>query len=120
MFQKKVMEMIYCKAHRPEDLIWHCDTPAKPLQEAVGRRRGSAKALDLGCGAGVFSVYLAKNGFDVTALDFIPKAISMAKASAEAAKVAIQFVGTDLLEWKTSEKFHLILDSGTLHNIDAA
>ncbi len=37
------------------------------------------KALDLGCGEGRYALYLAKNGFDVTAIDFSSVAINKLK-----------------------------------------
>ena len=38
-------------------------------------RRAAARALDLGCGTGVHSVYLAENGFSVVAVDLSPLAV---------------------------------------------
>ncbi len=73
MFEKTVQEMFYRKAAAPEDLPWHSDKPARFLVGAVARRKAAGKALDLGCGTGGFSVYLAKQGYAVTGLDFIPK-----------------------------------------------
>lgn len=39
----------------------------------------SGKALDVGCGTGEISLYLAKRGFKVTAIDHDPQAISIVK-----------------------------------------
>ena len=38
-------------------------------------RRAGARALDLGCGTGVHSVFLAENGFSVVAVDISPVAV---------------------------------------------
>ena len=67
--------MLYQRTTVPEDLPWHCEKPAIVLIEAASQRPSGGKALDLGRGAGVFSVFLAKQGFDVTGLYFIPKAL---------------------------------------------
>lgn len=117
MFEKKSLEMCYKKATAPEDLPWHSEKPARFLVDALSKRKAPGKALDLGCGAGVFSVYLAKQGFEVTGLDFIPKALEMADERAQAENVTVNWVLADLLDWKTTDRFDLILDSGCLHDI---
>lgn len=116
MFEKRVMEIMYQKAKSPEDLPWHREEPANLLAACVGLRKKGGKALDLGCGAGVYSIYLAKQGFDVTALDFIPKALEMAKGRAKNEGVKVSWVLADLLAWESADQFDLILDSGCLHN----
>jgi SAM-dependent methyltransferase len=119
MFEKKVQEMFYRKAAAPEDLPWHSIEPADLLVDAVSRRKIPGKALDLGCGSGAFSLYLAKRGYEVTGLDFIPKALEMAAKRAEAENVAVTWVLADLLFWNTADKFDLILDSGCLHTVQS-
>jgi 2-polyprenyl-3-methyl-5-hydroxy-6-metoxy-1,4-benzoquinol methylase len=117
MLEKTIQEMFYKKATVPEDLPWHSDKPAKFLVDAVSRRKHAGKALGLGCGTGMFSVYLAKQGYEVTGLDFIPKALEMAAKRAQAENVKVNWVRADLLDWKTDGRFDLILDSGCLHTI---
>jgi SAM-dependent methyltransferase len=119
MFEKKVQQMFYNKAARPEDLPWHSDKPAKLLVDAASQRQRQGRALDLGCGTGVFSVYLAKLGYAVTALDFIPKALTMAQQRAEAEKVQITWALADLFDWRTTDTFDLVLDSGCLHTVSS-
>ncbi len=117
MFEKAVQSMFYKRATVPADLPWHSDKPARLLVEAVSRRKDAGKALDLGCGTGVFSVYLAKQGYEVTGLDFIPKALEMAARGAQAENVKVNWVMADLLQWQAADQFDLILDSGCLHTI---
>ncbi len=120
MLEKKVMEMIYGKAETPEDLPWHNPEPYDFLVEAAESNENQGRALDLGCGSGVISVALAKRGFEVTAIDFIPRAIEMAKQRARDEQVEIDFVEADLLKWMSDETFDLVHDSGTLHSIPTA
>lgn len=117
MFQKKFMEGVYRKAKQPSDLLWHSEEPSPFLVEAINNRKSPGKALDLGCGAGVFSVYMAKAGYEVTGIDFIPEALAMAKDLATKENVKVRWLQADLLDWQTSEKFDIILDSGCLHTI---
>jgi SAM-dependent methyltransferase len=113
------MEMIYARAKRPEDLLWRCLSPSNLLVDAVQQRSKAGKALDLGCGAGEYAIYLAKQGYEVTGVDFVAKALVMAREQAQAEKVAINWVHADILDWRSSEQFDVILDSGTLHTISS-
>lgn len=47
----------------------------------VGEVKGAA--LDLGCGKGRNAFYMAKNGYDVTAVDFVPEVIEEINARAK-------------------------------------
>lgn len=47
--------------------------------------------LELGCGNGRDSILFAKSGFEVTSVDIVPKAVELAKANAEKARVEIDF-----------------------------
>lgn len=117
MFQKKFMESVYNKASKPSDLLWHSEEPSQFLVKAMKRRTQPGTALDLGCGAGVFSVYMAKAGYQVTGVDFIPKALELARELAKENNVNVSWVHTDLFQWTPPGKFDIILDSGCLHTI---
>ena len=84
MFIRLTQEMFYKKAKTPKDLPWHRDTPDGFILDVVATRAKPGRALDLGCGSGVFSVWLAKQGYEVTGLDVIPRAIEMSKERAVA------------------------------------
>ena len=115
---KKVMQKFYREADgRPDRLPWHRDEPGKMLVDAVRARGGRGRALDLGCGSGVFSIWLAKQGMDVTGLDLFPEAVSMGNAQAEAAGVDVAFVCGDLFSHAPSEAYDLVFDSGCLHSL---
>lgn len=58
------------------------------------------RALDLAAGDGRNAIWLAGRGWDVTAIDFSTVALDRARASADAAGVAIEWVNADLLEWR--------------------
>ncbi|HEU4360600.1 MAG TPA: class I SAM-dependent methyltransferase [Mycobacterium sp.] len=77
-------------------------------------------ALDLGCGTGDNSVYLAQHGWRVTAVDFAPKALEIARAKAVASKVAVTFVRADITQLSSAgvgNGFALAVDSGCLHGM---
>lgn len=84
------------------------DTPALPV----------GSALDLGCGTGDSSIYLAQQGWKVTGVDFVPKALD--KARAKAANLPVDFVRADvtrLSQTGIGTGFQLIVDNGCLHNM---
>jgi 2-polyprenyl-3-methyl-5-hydroxy-6-metoxy-1,4-benzoquinol methylase len=119
MFQKAFMESVYKKASKPSDLLWHSDEPSQFLVQAMKERKQPGKALDIGCGAGVFSVYMAKAGYQVSGLDFIPKALELASSLAKENDVHVKWVQADLFNWNPETKYDIILDSGCLHTISS-
>src|ERR1700756_128665 len=77
-------------------------------------------ALDLGCGTGDSSIYLARHGWKVAGVDFVPKALDKARAKAAAADVSVNFVHADvtpLSQAGIGADFQLIVDNGCLHNM---
>ncbi|MGB6206476.1 class I SAM-dependent methyltransferase [Mycobacterium sp.] len=77
-------------------------------------------ALDVGCGTGDSSIYLAQHGWQVTGADFTPKALDKARAKARAADAAVDFVHADvthLSQAGISGPFELIVDNGCFHGM---
>jgi len=68
------------------------------------------RALDIACGEGRNSVFLAENGFQVTGLDISDVGISKALTRADCAGVKIDFKQVNLDGYIISEKFDLILN----------
>lgn len=107
---------LYAKSEEATDLPWHNETIPKLLETTV-KKRGSGTALDLGCGTGVHASYLARQGFKVTAIDFIADALAMAKKRADHDGAGdIEFVHADVLQWETGEQYDIVFDSGCLHS----
>lgn len=89
--------------------------------EATGRLPG--RALDLGCGTGTTSLYLAARGWDVTGIDFAPNAIRRAKRKAARASLAgqVAFHTADVtrLDFLPDDlAAGLAVDIGCLHALD--
>jgi len=58
------------------------------------------RALDLASGDGRNAIWLARQGWDVTAVDFSTVALERARSSAVAAGVDVDWVFADLVEWR--------------------
>jgi SAM-dependent methyltransferase len=116
---QKQMQFLYRRAAGPDDFPWHEDKPPRLLEEAIASKPKRGRALDVGCGSGFYTVYLARQGFDVIGVDFVPEAIGMARERAAAAGVDVQLVEADVLQWESDGQFDLVLDRGMLNLLRA-
>mgnify|MGYP001050677693 CR=1 FL=1 len=102
-----------------EALPWELSRPRKVLVDLVEKgitKKG--KALDICCGAGTNTVYLAQKGFLVTGIDISSKAIEYAKKKAEQANVKIRFIEQNFLELPfEDEEFIFVFDMGCFHHV---
>jgi 2-polyprenyl-3-methyl-5-hydroxy-6-metoxy-1,4-benzoquinol methylase len=90
-----------------------------PEVVAVAATLPPGRALDLGCGFGRASIYLAALGWQVDGVDFIEQAIGVARRRAAAAGVAVRFhlaPVTDLAF--LSGPYDFVLDVGCLHALE--
>jgi ubiquinone/menaquinone biosynthesis C-methylase UbiE len=99
---------------------WHYSNPSQELATLLAAgivRKGSA--LDLGCGAGVETVFLAENGFRASGIDVSDKAIEIAKSSAKRHGLRIDFRTGTVLDLPYHDKeFVFLNDRGCLHNLN--
>jgi SAM-dependent methyltransferase len=88
-------------------------------REEVGREASDGKALVLGCGSGIWTVELAKRGWEVTGVDFVPKALHRAAQRAEGAGVDVRLVEADITKLGTRDVgsgFRFLVDFGCFHD----
>lgn len=76
------------------------------------------RALDLGCGSGVWRVRLAERGWQVTGIDIVSSVLRRACDRALSASVDVRFVEADATALSAAgigAGYRLILDTGTFH-----
>ncbi len=88
--------------------------------ERDGCRPG--RALDLGCGSGTTSLYLAGRGWDVIGVDFAPNALWRARRKARRAGLTgrAAFLSADVSRpdfLGDAEPFDLLIDVGCMHGL---
>jgi SAM-dependent methyltransferase len=86
------------------------ETPSAILIEWVDDRPPGS-ALELACGTGRNSLYLAEKGYDVTAIDISPRAIAMAERIAREKGVKINWIVADLDHYAIQGQYGLIVIS---------
>lgn len=79
------------------------------------------KALEIGCGTGTNTIWLAQQGFTMTGQDIAQNAIARAKAKVAAAGVKCRlFVGDVLVDEVPGTPYRFVYDRGVFHVFDAA
>jgi SAM-dependent methyltransferase len=101
-------------------LPWELGRPREVLKDLVESETVKpCETLDLCCGAGTNPVYLAKNGFNVTALDISDRAVELAMDKAGYSKVGIDFLIGDFASLPFKEaRFELVFDFGCFHHVE--
>lgn len=76
------------------------------------------RALDIGCGNGRNSFYLAQKGMEVYGVDFSKTSIDWAKQTAKGESKKVNFLCESIFDFQDKpESFDFIYDSGCLHHI---
>ncbi len=73
------------------------------------------RVLDMGCGEGKDAVFLARNGYLVSAFDLADAALEKAQRLAERHHVNVDFFKADLLTFQPEKTYDIIFSSGVLH-----
>lgn len=121
MYRARLASMFWSRADRAEIRALVEGGPCDPSRrfEPGGRR---PRAIDLGCGAGGVSVYLARQGFDTTGVDFSSAALELARREVTQAGLDDnpRFVQADLRAGSipgVEGPFDLLVDYGTLDDL---
>ena len=73
------------------------------------------KVLDIGCGEGKDAVFLARNGYQVSAMDIAEKGLEKGRILAEKCNTYVDFFKADIADYRLTKKYDIILSSGVFH-----
>lgn len=91
-------QKFYGVIHEPNFTYWYI---LRRLHEALPSGFDFIKALDVGCGVGSISLFLAKHGANVKGVDISSRAVQIAKAAKEAAGLEnVEFIEGELKQGK--------------------
>jgi SAM-dependent methyltransferase len=113
---------VYRLLYRLGLVFWQRSAPPPELVELVEGPSAlpPGRALDLGCGTGTDTIYLATHGWEVTAVDMVRKALATARRNATAAGVSPRFVEGDvthLHDVGVGYGYTLVHDFGCFHTL---
>jgi 2-polyprenyl-3-methyl-5-hydroxy-6-metoxy-1,4-benzoquinol methylase len=103
--------------YRTNDIPWDTGQPSSELLRVVTEDAiQPCAALEVGCGTGTNAIWLAQQGFDVTAVDISQLAIERARAKATAAGVSVRFMVGNLATMpELVGPFDFLFDRGLYH-----
>jgi ubiquinone/menaquinone biosynthesis C-methylase UbiE len=101
-------------------LPWESGEPSPTLVRFVLDRTIDGRVLDVGCGIGTHSIWLARQGLPVVGVDVSEAAIRQAEHRARTAGVTVEWLVADGKNLPFGDaSFDAIFDRGTYHHQDA-
>lgn len=99
------------------DTPWDNEVPDSQLRRVLAKYGiAPCRVLELGCGTGTNAVYLAQQGFEVTAFDVSPLAVAKAGSRAAAAGASVRLLESDVFDLPPlGEPFPFVFDRGVYH-----
>ena len=124
MYRARLARLFWSRVARPEIRQLVEGGACDPIRMAPPSG-GPPRAIDLGCGEGAVSVYLAEHGFQTVGVDFSGAALRLARQAARRAGIddgRLRFVQADLAAPSipgVEGPFDLLVDYGTLDDLGA-
>ena len=103
---------------------WDIGRPQPAMSALLAKYPPTSPVLDVGCGSGDLSIYLAQLGYQVVGIDFVEAAITNAREKVgslptEVARLLNFQVADALKPSLLHQKFGAVVDSGFLHLFDS-
>lgn len=110
----KAYDERYKQVHK-NDTLWFSPVPTLEVSDIISDHKITKedKILDLGCGEGRDAIYLLKEGYDLTALDYSLEAIRKCQEICDD-KYKNKFRQFDIMKDSLNEKFDFIYSIGVL------
>lgn len=119
------MSLLYRLMYRIGFTPWDKDQVPRELSALIEGPAAlpTGRALDIGCGTGTQAVYMARQGWEVTAVDAVPRPLSQARARAKEAGVSVDWILADVARLHRlglEPGYALFFDRGCFHGLDEA
>lgn len=109
------------KSGNPNNLDWNFGTAGPELANLIinGIIKKGSDVLDIGCGPGLESVFLARQSMNVTAIDILSEPLKFAKKLARLFNVKIKFIEADAIKLPfPAETFNVVNDNFIFHHFE--
>ena len=87
------------------------------MYRSAGNLGPGKKALEIGCGTGIFTSIIARSGADITAIELSPELVERARAENKAPNVAYRVMNVEKLEFP-DDSFDCVYGSSVLHHLN--
>ena len=98
---------------------WDIGRPQRAFVDLLDAGLVRGPVLDVGCGTGELSLFLARNGHEVLGIDLSPMAVRQARSKAAGRRIPARFLVLDALDVSTLRSaglsFRTVVDSAMLH-----
>ncbi len=111
MVEKPFWEQTY----QMQEVSTFANRPTSDVAEFYGSFKKNSLILDVGCGEGRNSIFLAEQGHRVDAFDISEAGIKKAIKLAGLKKADVNFWPQDLAEFEFEKEYDVILSHGVLH-----
>src|SRR3989344_3305357 len=107
---------MFDEKYKSEKCLWGKE-PIKSVKSIL-KYKNSGDVLDMGVGEGRNSIFLAKQGFNVTGVDISKEAIEKFKRIADGENLKVEGIREDIRNFKFNKKYDVIISATTLHFLD--
>ena len=106
----------YEQRYQGEDYYWGI-TPNRLCYEIMQRKPPIQpwRVLDIGCGEGQDAVFLARNGYKVSAFDIADAGLEKARRLSELGGTTVDFFRSDILDYQPNGMYDIVFCSGVIH-----
>jgi SAM-dependent methyltransferase len=111
---------MFDERYKTGDTPWELDRADSNLMEIIKTKHIlPCTTLEIGCGTGSNAIWLARNGFFVTGIDFSSLAIEKARAKSQKQGVEVHFYVRDFFKQNVEKPgFDFVFDRGCFHSFD--